>query len=129
MGSKGAAQFGGPGRLPVILTLALFACGPSTLEAAVEITSFERSPCTADPKPGYECYLLQVQIVGSAPDSPGRCDVVAVAKDGSDMEQRFEMNRLELELGGKYGQLFELPKIDDPNFDRWEPTCEPQGEG
>ena len=40
-----------------------------------------------------------------------------------------KLEDLELESGKVHEEVVELPKMDDPNFDRWEPACEPTGEG
>lgn len=103
-------------------------CGPSSADPALEVTRFESTECPAGASA--DCYELFVRVAGSeSSDETGSCKVVAVSKDGADMSTGAVLEDLELESGKEYEEVVELPKIDDPNFDRWEPACEPTGEG
>jgi hypothetical protein len=111
------------------LLVVMAACGPSSSDTALEITRFETTKCPDGPSESDECYSLRVEVVGSGSDETGSCRVVAVAGDGSDIATETELKDLELESGRTHEFIVKLPKMDSPDFDRWEPTCEPQGEG
>jgi hypothetical protein len=110
-----------------VLGAVLLGCATSSPDPTLNWTAFEPIECEAGSQAA-ECFRLRAEVDGQNPGE-GRCDVVAVGKDGSNLFTAESFGPLELAPGGRFEWTVELPEVDDPQFSEWVPECTPQAEG
>lgn len=103
------------------------ACGAAGPDPVLAVTGFETTSCV-DGSGADQCFLLTAEVEGSQP-GVGRCDVVAVAGDGTRLFAAETVGPLALEPGRTYEWLVALPAADNPAFDQWMPVCRPRDRG
>lgn len=104
----------------------LVSCDSEHSDPQLEVVGLEPQACSHE-EPEKDCYLKTVDVAGGEIwYGPATCDVVAMAKDGTDLESVDHVGgygSFELAKGDPETQEMALPKIDDPRFDSWQATC------
>lgn len=118
-------------RVSLLAVVLLAACGTSSADPALELRVFEQVDCGESGDASSEdCYELQVAVVGSEPsDESGSCELIAFAKDGSELEKGPTVGPIALTPGEKFKEVVAVPRLDGQDLDFWEPHCLPTGEG